>query len=424
MGTVNFTNPGRISHNEILTMYRQHVDPDFKWKNFTVAEQSKILASGRSNNLLETKRLQDFCPSVKDIHTSVEDLLKEYKRKATTKQAKTDFPDVASTLLFVTGGAGFIGSNFINELFNQYKSVRVINFDALYYAGNVNNVNEEIRNNRARYTFIKGNLQGLDFLKHIFMSNRITHVVHFAAQSHVQNSFGGSIQYTLDNVLGTHNLLEAARLHGSSIKKFIHVSTDEVYGQSTLDEDEDHKCEVQSVLSPTNPYAATKAAAEMIVMSYRQSFKMPIVISRGNNVYGPNQYAEKVIPLFIQQLNADQKLTIQGTGDCVRDFLHAHDVANAFIKLLCRAELGEVYNIGCDEGVGISIMDLAKTLIKRIKNTDDYDSWITYIPDRPFNDLRYKISNKKMRSLGWAPTVSFDEGISALIKLENVKKAE
>ena len=316
-------------------------------------------------------------------------------------------------ILFVTGGAGFIGSNFINKLFEENDNYYVINFDALYYCANQKNVDEDIINSH-KYTFIHGNLQSYDLLKYIFETNSITHIIHFAAQSHVQTSFTDALQYTKDNILGTHNLLEVTRLYCPTLERFIHVSTDEVYGESIIDVNEKHKTE-QSILCPTNPYAASKAAAELMAQSYNHSFNMPIIITRGNNVYGPNQYPEKVIPRFIQQLQNGEKVTIQGDGSCVRAFLHAYDTANAFTTILEKGKIGEIYNIGCDEKMEYSILDVAKMLIKKIKKTEDYDKWITYIEDRPFNDQRYYISNQKLRDLGWNTTISFDEGINMLI---------
>ena len=320
-------------------------------------------------------------------------------------------------ILFVTGGAGFIGSNFINKYFETYNNsddLKVINFDALYYCADQNNVSEEIRKS-SQYRFIHGNLQSYDLLKYIFESNKITHIIHFAAQSHVQNSFTDALQYTKDNVLGTHNLLEVTRLYCSTLEKFIHVSTDEVYGESMILKDELCKTE-QSVLCPTNPYAASKAAAEMLVQSYNHSFNMPIIITRGNNVYGKNQYPEKVIPRFIEQLKSGKKVTIQGDGSCVRAFLHAEDTADAFIKILEKGKIGEIYNIGCDENMEFSILEVAKILIKKIKGEEAViEEWIEYIEDRPFNDQRYYISNAKLKELGWEIQVGFGEGIDRLI---------
>jgi 3,5-epimerase/4-reductase len=432
-GTMNLTNPDVISHNEILELYKERVDPSFTWQNFSIEEQRRILACERSNNLLDTSRLEQFAPEVRPIKKAVLELFANYSSATETKPPVetttinlpilSSFLDSPDTILFVTGGAGFIGSNFINELFKQYTKIKVINYDALYYcADEEKNIHADIRADflGGRYTFVHGNLLSFDLIKHIFQTNKITHVLHFAAQSHVQTSFTDAIQYTKDNVLGTHHLLEAARLYCPTLIKFIHVSTDEVYGESLLTCDEQHKTE-QSVLCPTNPYAATKAGAELIAQAYFHSFKMPIIITRGNNVYGPNQYPEKVIPRFIQQLQKGEKITIQGDGSCVRAFLHAYDVAEAFIKILEKGHVGEIYNIGCDEGMEYSILDVAKLLIRKIKGVTDSDSdneykkWITFIEDRPFNDQRYYISNNKLKQLGWDIKIKFQEGMDMLI---------
>ena len=438
VGTMNLTNPGVISHNEILSLYKKYVDPEFTWQNFSIEEQSAVIASERSNNLLDTSRLEQFAPNVRPIKQAVKEIMMNYQQSEDVKKIlmdsrpivsniqinidtkresinKTDFPDETSTVLFVTGGAGFIGSNFINELFKQYHNLRVINFDALYYCANEEqNIRADIRCNKERYTFIHGNLQSLDLLNYIFKTNAITHVIHFAAQSHVQTSFTDALQYTKDNILGTHNLLEATRLHCPTLKKFIHVSTDEVYGESMLSADEQHKTE-QTVLCPTNPYAATKAGAELLAQAYNHSFKMPIIITRGNNVYGPNQYPEKAIPRFIEQLKKGEKVTIQGDGSCVRGFLHAEDTANAFIKILEQGKIGEIYNIGCDEGMEYSILEVAKILIKQIKGEkENWKEWIRFIEDRPFNDQRYYISNQKLKELGWTINIPFLEGVNKL----------
>jgi len=206
--------------------------------------------------------------------------------------------------LLITGGCGFIGSNYINYIFNKYNDVRIINIDAMYYCASETNIEEDVRNSE-RYILVKGNLCSYDLVYHIIEHYKIDHIIHFAAQSHVQNSFEDALQYTKDNVVGTHNLLEAVRKYGK-IKKFIHVSTDEVYGESMIEQNETKKTE-ESILCPTNPYAATKASAELIAQSYYYSFNIPIIITRGNNVYGPNQYPEKIIPKFIKLLCEDKK---------------------------------------------------------------------------------------------------------------------
>jgi dTDP-glucose 4,6-dehydratase/UDP-glucose 4,6-dehydratase len=182
-----------------------------------------------------------------------------------------------------------------------------------------------------------------------------------------------------------------------------------------LNENEEKKNE-NSILCPTNPYAATKAAAELIAKSYYHSFKMPIIITRGNNVYGPNQYPEKLIPRFIQQLQQDKKVTIQGDGTNVRAFLHVNDVCSALKLVLEKGQIGEIYNVGSDDHHEYIVLDIAKILIEKIKETMDYDEWITYIEDRPFNDKRYYISNEKVKQLGWTIDTDFNNGINELIK--------
>jgi dTDP-glucose 4,6-dehydratase len=314
--------------------------------------------------------------------------------------------------ILVTGGCGFIGSNFINYYLNNNKNVKIINLDALYYCANINNIEENIRNSN-NYKFIKGNLCSLDLIEFILDTYNIDIIIHFAAQSHVQNSFDDSLQYTKDNVLGTHTLLEAVKKY-NKIKKFIHVSTDEVYGESMINKDENKKTE-SSILCPTNPYAASKAAAEMFVMSYYYSFKIPIIITRGNNVYGPNQYPEKLIPKFIKLLKENNKVTIQGDGSNLRSFLHVNDVVSAFECILEKGIIGEIYNIGADEHLEYSVKDIAYKLIYKIKNTLDYDKWISYIPDRPFNDKRYYISNAKLKQMGWSINTNFDQGLYNLL---------
>jgi dTDP-glucose 4,6-dehydratase len=314
--------------------------------------------------------------------------------------------------LLITGGCGFIGSNFINYFYNKHSDINIINLDAMYYCANENNINEDIRKSN-RYNLVKGNLCSYDLLNHILNSYNIDTVIHFAAQSHVQDSFEDSLRYTNDNILGTHTLLECCRKY-NKITKFIHISTDEVYGESLLSDDEEKKNE-QSILCPTNPYAATKAGAELIANSYRYSFNMPIIITRGNNVYGPNQYPEKLIPRFIELLKNNKKVTIQGDGSNVRAFLHAIDVAKALELILEFGKIGEIYNIGSDEDKEYTVFEIAKILIELIKDTKDYDSYIEYVKDRPFNDKRYYISNEKVKNLGWIITKDFIEGLKELI---------
>jgi dTDP-glucose 4,6-dehydratase len=399
-GTMNLTNPGAISHNEILQMYKEIVDPNFTWKNFTIEEQAKILDAGRSNNFLDTTRLQTLYPQVKNISDSVRDTL--HQMKVHVDSTKTALPKVN---LLVTGGCGFIGSNFINIMAKRYSNYHFVNIDCLHYCANEFNVDDSIRKS-TRYTFINDRIQDTDLVQ-ILEKNSVDYVIHFAAQSHVDNSFTDQMSFIDDNIVATYKLLEASRIYGK-LKKFLHVSTDEVYGDyNTLDSTE------LTRLQPTNPYSATKASAEMMVMAYASSFKLPIVISRGNNCFGQSQHLEKLLPKFIKLLSENKKCTIHGSGTNTRTFIHVDDTVDAFDVILQKGIIGEIYNIGSYDRK--SIVDLTKTLIIKIKKTDNPDDWIEFIPDRPHNDKHYNINFDKLMALGWYPKVSFDKGIDQVI---------
>lgn len=315
------------------------------------------------------------------------------------------------TNILVTGGCGFIGSNYLNLMVKKYPECNFINLDFLYYCASLKNIKVE---NKDNYKFIQGDICDKDLISNILKDNNIDCIMHFAAQSHVQNSFDNVDLYVKDNILGTKNLLECSRNYGK-LKLFLHVSTDEVYGESYSEDNEDNIKTEKSLLDPTTPYSSSKAAAELLAMSYYHSFKLPIMIVRSNNVYGFNQYPEKVIPRFIMLLSKDMKLTIQGKGDNLRTFVHSYDSANAFDLISRKGEIGEIYNIGSDMDSERSVIDLAKLLIKKLKNTEDYDKYIEYVPDRIFNDTRYYICDKKLRKLGWTQNISFEEGLDMTI---------
>ena len=310
--------------------------------------------------------------------------------------------------ILVTGGCGFIASNFLNYMVDKYNYINFFNIDAMYYCASEYNLNENVRS-AENYKFIKCNVNSQDFLKFILKNNNIDCVMHFAAQSHVDNSFSTPLQYTEDNIKGTHSLLEACREY-DKLKLFIHVSTDEVYGESNLD---DNAKDETSVLCPTNPYAASKAAAEMLVQSYIHSYKFPAIITRGNNVYGRNQYPEKLIPKFIESLKKGEKCTIHGDGTSIRSFVHVNDVCKAFELILSKGKLHEIYNIGIHKEY--TVLDITTKLVKLIKNSDDITKFVTYVEDRNFNDKRYFINYGKLKDLGWESTIDIDEGLKMII---------
>ncbi len=294
--------------------------------------------------------------------------------------------------VMVTGGCGFIASNFLNRMKERYPSINFVNVDKLDYCSNVENVNPGVA------TFVKGNVGNKELIEHLIKLYHFDAIFHFAAQSHVDNSFDNALSFTMDNTHATHVLVEACRRHIPDVE-FIHFSTDEVYGESKTDVP---FTEGEGVLRPTNPYSASKAAAEMIVRSYIESFGMNIKVIRCNNVYGPNQYPEKLIPKFKRLLKEGEKCTIHGSKSATvkRAFMHVDDVVDAVDIVWIRGVPGEVYNIASDDE--LTVMEVTQLIIETVKGTKNYDDWITYVEDRPFNDQRYYICAKKIKNLGWS----------------------
>ena len=305
--------------------------------------------------------------------------------------------------ILVTGGCGFIGSHFVNRLIKD-KNLKIVNIDCMNYCSSKNNV----ENGHENYIFIKGNIKNEELIYEIFKSYEIDTIVHFAAQSHVDNSFINSFVYTMDNIVGTHTLIECIR-NTPAITKFIHISTDEVYGDFG-----DHKKKENSVLCPTNPYAATKAAAELLVQSYYHSYNLPAMIVRSNNVYGPKQYLEKVIPKFITCIQSGKKCTIHGTGKNKRAFLYVNDIVDAILLILNNGVIGEIYNVGSDHE--ISINELLEIIRQKLCPDKSIDEIRIFVEDRPYNDKRYYVCDEKLKSLGWKQNVSFEEGLDKTIK--------
>ncbi|GAB5030007.1 dtdp-glucose-dehydratase [Nannochloropsis oceanica] len=356
--------------------------------------------------------------------------------------------------ILVTGGAGFIGSHVAILLAHKYPKYKIVVLDKLDYCASLDNLSEV--NRRRNFKFVKGNICSSDLVNFVLEEEEIDTVLHLAAQTHVDNSFGNSFSFTQNNILGTHVLLESAKVHG--IKRFVHCSTDEVYGEGTADQEPMFE---DNVLEPTNPYAATKAGAEFLAKSYHRSFNLPVIITRGNNVYGPHQYPEKLIPKFINLLQRARPLTLHGNGLNTRNFLYVTDVAKAFDCVLHYGETGKIYNIGgTHEKTNV---DVAKDLIRKMellpsaadnvkaypsagdesaaqekregldtsvssavaaaawdlpKDDDDsaYGPYLTFVEDRPFNDLRYSINSEALRRLGWREEVSWEDGLAETIQ--------
>jgi dTDP-glucose 4,6-dehydratase len=308
--------------------------------------------------------------------------------------------------ILITGGAGFIASHVVIHFVEKYPQYKIVNLDKLDYCSSLKNLSSI--EDRPNYKFIKGNILSTDLISYILKSEEIDTIIHFAAQTHVDNSFGNSMSFTKNNILGTHVLLEAARFH--KVKRFVHVSTDEVYGESTT---EVGFTEADGRIDPSNPYSATKAGAEFLVNSYRSSFKVPVIITRGNNVYGPHQFPEKIVPKFINLLERGKPLPIHGDGTNRRKYVYATDVAKAFDVICHNGVIGEVYNIGTD--VEFTNLQLAEYLLRHYKLEDQREKYLKFVEDRPFNDCRYHIDSSKLNRLGWQPTVKFEDGIAETV---------
>jgi dTDP-glucose 4,6-dehydratase len=305
--------------------------------------------------------------------------------------------------LLVTGGAGFIGSNFIRYMLNKYTEYRVINLDKLTYAGNLENLAGADKD--PRYAFEKGDICDKARVQLCVMRYEIDVIINFAAESHVDRSILGAAEFVQTNIAGTNVLLEVSK--ELKIKKFLQVSTDEVYGSLGLA----GLFTEETPLHPNSPYSASKASADMLALAYQHTFGLPVVLTRCSNNYGPYQFPEKLIPLMIANALDDKPLPVYGDGMNVRDWLHVKDHCSAIDEVLHRGRIGEVYNIGGNnEKPNIEIVKLI------LQNLGKPESLITYVKDRPGHDRRYAIDSSKIQlELGWSPSYTFEQGIAETI---------
>lgn len=308
----------------------------------------------------------------------------------------------APKCILLTGAAGFIASHVTNRLIKKYPNYKIVALDKLDYCSSLKNLNPCLSS--PNFKFVKGDIACADLVNHLLVAEEVDTIMHFAAQTHVDNSFGNSFEFTNNNIYGTHVLLEACKVT-RRIKRFIHVSTDEVYGETDMETDIGNP--EASQLLPTNPYSATKAGAEMLVMAYHRSYELPIITTRGNNVYGPNQYPEKLIPKFVLLAMRGEKLPIHGNGSNVRSYLYSEDVAEAFDVILHKGVIGHVYNIGTKKER--SVLDVAEDICK-LFGLDPKET-IDFVQDRPFNDQRYFLDDQKLKKLGWDERTPWEEGL-------------
>jgi dTDP-glucose 4,6-dehydratase len=311
--------------------------------------------------------------------------------------------------ILVTGGAGFIGSNFVHYMLNKYTDYTIVNFDSLTYAGNLENLTAV--QHHPNYRFVKGDICNKEQVSNAFRTHSIDTVVHFAAESHVDRSILGPAVFVQTNVVGTNILLDVSRETG--IERFVHVSTDEVYGSlgaTGLFTEE-------TPLHPNSPYSASKASSDMLVLAYQHTFGFPGIVTRCSNNYGPYQFPEKLIPLLIANALNDKPIPVYGDGSNVRDWLYVEDHCSALDAVLHKGTAGDVYNIGGNNEW--KNIDIVKLVLKEIGKPE---SLITFVKDRPGHDKRYAIDAAKIeKDLGWTPAHQFESGITKTIRwyLEN-----
>ncbi|MCJ1908367.1 dTDP-glucose 4,6-dehydratase [Planococcus ruber] len=312
--------------------------------------------------------------------------------------------------VLVTGGAGFIGGNFVQYMVEKYPEYHIFNLDALTYAGDLTK-HREIEKRR-NYTFVHTDITKSLEIHKLFEKEQFDYVVHFAAESHVDRSIREPEVFITTNILGTQILLEAAKRIG--VQKFVHISTDEVYGE--LDFDPSTFFTEETPLQPNSPYSASKASSDLLVRSYFETFGLPVNITRCSNNYGPYHFPEKLIPLAISHVLKDQPVPVYGDGKNIRDWLHVADHCSAIDLVLHKGELGEVYNIGGHNEQ--SNLDVVRTILNALGKTEEL---IQYVPDRLGHDRRYAIDPSKLEKLGWKPMYRFDSGIQQTVQwyLEN-----
>ena len=303
--------------------------------------------------------------------------------------------------LLVTGGAGFIGSCFVRHILETYPDYKVINLDKLCYSGNLDNLKDIEKN--PNYTFVKGDICDKEIVAGLM--EQVDCCVNFAAETHVDRSITGPEIFTITNVLGTQNLLDRAK--EAKIKRYVQVSTDEVYGSLG----ETGYFTEQTPLAPNSPYSASKTSADLLVRAYFKTYKMPVLTTRCSNNYGPYQYPEKLIPLFVSNIMNDKQVPVYGDGMNIRDWLYVYDHCKAIDAVLHRGKEGEIYNIGGNNEK--TNIELTKLMIDSLGKSQDL---IKYVADRPGHDRRYAIDSSKIQNeLGWEPEMTFEEGIKLTI---------
>jgi len=308
--------------------------------------------------------------------------------------------------VLVTGGAGFIGSNFLHYMVKKYPNYDFVCLDALTYAGNYNNIKS--LDKEKNYKFVHGDITNRDFVFNLFSEENFDWVINFAAESHVDNSIKNPGIFLSTNIMGTQVLMDASLKY--NVKRYHQVSTDEVYGDLPLDKPE-LKFTETTPIHTSSPYSASKASADLLVMAYMRTFKLPATISRCSNNYGPYQFPEKLIPVVISKALLDEEIPVYGKGENVRDWIHVHDHNVGVDLIMHKGKVGEVYNLGGHSER--TNLEVVKTILKQMDKSEDL---IKFVTDRPGHDLRYAIdSSKAEKELGWDRTYNFEDGIKETV---------
>lgn len=310
-------------------------------------------------------------------------------------------------IILVTGGMGFIGSNFIRYILNLNQNFKIVNVDKLTYAGNPENLKDFDKIYPNKYAFYKSDICDFETIDKIIKKESVNYIINFAAESHVDRSIDNPTIFCETNIMGTQSLLNVSKKN--KIKKFLQISTDEVYGSLDF---EDPPFTELTHLSPNSPYSASKASADLLVNAYHKTFNLPVNITRSSNNYGSFQFPEKLIPLMIYNASNDRELPIYGKGINIRDWIYVEDHCKAILKVMLQGKLGEVYNIGGDSE--IANIDLVKKILRLL---DKPESLIKFVKDRPGHDLRYAMNHNKItKELNWTPDIKLDEGLELTLK--------